>query len=40
MEPTSEHIQDLRTKFLQKLENEGKTDPGMTFICNISGSVI
>jgi len=32
MEPTSEQIQDLRTKFLQKLENEGAPDLGMTFI--------
>jgi hypothetical protein len=32
MEPTPQQIQDLRTKFLQKLENEGAPDLGMVFI--------
>jgi hypothetical protein len=31
MEPTAQQVEDLRTKFLQKFENEGSSDPGMTF---------
>jgi hypothetical protein len=30
MEPTVQQVEDLRTRFLQKLENEGTSDPGMT----------
>jgi hypothetical protein len=32
MEPSAEQIQDLRTKFLQKLENEGAPDLGTPHI--------
>jgi hypothetical protein len=31
MEPTVQQVEDLRTRFLQKFENEGASDPGMTF---------
>jgi hypothetical protein len=32
MEPTAQQVEDLRTKFLQKLENEGAPDGGMIFV--------
>jgi hypothetical protein len=32
MEPSAQQVEDLRTMFLQKLENEGASDPGMTLV--------